>query len=403
VRASLVLFVLFRALTAIAQPVVGDEIASGPLTLWLGRVDLAVPAVAMAKDQDGVAIAWTMFDSSNLDAIFVARLADGVIHEIPRYSTFDRAALPSIAASPSGRGFTMAWIERTLNGAAIARVVLCHLDSDLTPSAPSLLPLPFQSNAISPIMARGSWITIAGLVWPINDDGSAGAPINAGIAASDMTAATGFPQLVSSNRKVEPSLQCTCITSCRGFCPCPSACVVPPKISYVLQLTALYTTSLTQTFEFDSALQPAVLNNGRDVMIVWFRGSESKGGEVVAAHLDPITFTSFDQLTQRPQVIGKFGPDSGQTRPDIATDGDHTLVVWRTTSGVGHDIVGAWIDRDGKITPLSIATSAADERDPSVIATGPGTFLVAYEKIYGFDRRIAGRYVMLPERRRAVR
>jgi len=398
----LVSLILLCALTAVAQPVVSDEIASGPLTLWLGRVDLAVPAVAMAKDQDGVVIAWTMADSSNLDAIFVARLADGVIHEIPRYSTSDRAALPSIAASPSGRGFTLAWVERTLVGTAIARGVLCHLDSDLTPSAPSLLLVPFPSVAISPMVARGTWITTAGLVWPVNNDGSAGAPIHAGIAASDMTEAAGFPQLVSSNRKLEPSFQCTCGTSCRGLCLCPSACVVH-KISYVLQLTALYTTSLTHAFDFDSELQPAVLNNGRDVMIVWFSGSESKGGDVVAAHLDPITFASFDFLTQRPQVIGRFGPDAGQTRPDIATDGDHTLVVWRTTSGVGHDIVGAWIDRDGKVTPLSIATSAEDERDPSVIATAPGTFLVAYEKIYGFERRIAGRYVTLPERRRAVR
>ena len=101
-------------------------------------------------------------------------------------------------------------------------------------------------------------------------------------------------------------------------------------------------------------------------------------------------------------LLGGFAPDAGQTRADIATDGEHTLVVWRTASATTHDIVGAWIDRDGKITPLSIATSAADERDPSVLAIGPGAFLVAYEKITGFDRRIAGRYVTLPGRRRAV-
>ena len=60
------------------------------------------------------------------------------------------------------------------------------------------------------------------------------------------------------------------------------------------------------------------------------------------------------------------------------------------------------IDNDGRQTPLSIATSSADERDPSVLALGGGTFLVAYEKMVGFERRIAGRFVTFG-RHRAVR
>lgn len=57
------------------------------------------------------------------------------------------------------------------------------------------------------------------------------------------------------------------------------------------------------------------------------------------------------------EVLGQFGPDSGPTRPDIATDGERYLVVWRTTSPTGdHDVDGASIDRAGNITHLAIAT-----------------------------------------------
>jgi hypothetical protein len=55
------------------------------------------------------------------------------------------------------------------------------------------------------------------------------------------------------------------------------------------------------------------------------------------------------------------------------------------------------------VFPLSIATSLADERDPSVIALGEGRFLVAYEKDSDGDRRIAGRFVTFESRSRAVR
>jgi hypothetical protein len=60
------------------------------------------------------------------------------------------------------------------------------------------------------------------------------------------------------------------------------------------------------------------------------------------------------------------------------------------------------IDRDGKITPLAIAASSADERDPSVIFVSGGTFLVAYETYTDGVRRIGGRFVTFPTHRRPV-
>ena len=67
-----------------------------------------------------------------------------------------------------------------------------------------------------------------------------------------------------------------------------------------------------------------------------------------------------------------------------------------TTATVGHLNILT-------VTFLPIATSSADERDPSIIALGDGRFLVAYEKIAGSERRLAGRFVDFGNRRRAVR
>jgi hypothetical protein len=122
------------------------------------------------------------------------------------------------------------------------------------------------------------------------------------------------------------------------------------------------------------------------------------------SRLSPPSFNDFIASVNQFRVIGSFGPDSGPTRADIASDGERYVVVWRTqTSDRSHDIVGASIDRAGNIIPLSIATSTADERDPSVISMGDGTFLVAYEKVSDGQRRIAGRFVIFDPRSRAVR
>src|SRR5262249_13133824 len=103
-------------------------------------------------------------------------------------------------------------------------------------------------------------------------------------------------------------------------------------------------------------------------------------------------------------ALHTLDPDSGQPRPDIATDGERYLVVWRAKSANGdYDVSGAVIDADDKVTFLPIATSSADERDPSVMYLGAGRFLVAYEKISGAERRLAGRFLDFGNRGRAVR
>jgi hypothetical protein len=184
-----------------------------------------------------------------------------------------------------------------------------------------------------------------------------------------------------------------CAESCRLY-----------LFNYEIQFVSLYDVSTSYTFNFDSQSVPAIRSDGHDVLASWFVGNEAKGGSVAAAHLDPARFTDFPRVIPAFQIIGNFGPDIGATRPDIASDGDRYVVVWRTGLPDGsHDIVGASVDRSGRVIPLSIATSPDDERDPSVVAIGNGRFLVAYDKLSNGERRIAGKFVTFENRTRAVR
>ena len=138
--------------------------------------------------------------------------------------------------------------------------------------------------------------------------------------------------------------------------------------------------------------------------MAWYRGEQAAGGDVVLARLTPSNALPFDVVVQGAKVLGRFAPDEGVTRPDLASDAQRTIVVWRTTSAAGdHDIVGSSIDRAGNVAHFGIAASAADERDPSVISLANGSFLVAYETVSGGERRLAARFLTFAGRRRAVR
>ena len=147
--------------------------------------------------------------------------------------------------------------------------------------------------------------------------------------------------------------------------------------------------------------QPAIASDPNNVTVAWLEGDPARGGRAKAVRFPLSALDSFSVVPEL--TIGSFGPDAGATRPAVASDGERAIVVWRTQKFPGnHDVVAAIVDGDDKVTPLTIAASAADERDPSVIALDHGAFLVAYEKIDAGERRIAGRFLTFG-RQRAVR
>jgi len=413
-RKLLIALLLFQAIDAFGQTV-GAEIASGPLPFSNLLSFMPTPAVAVAKDRTGVAIAWLMREPEG-DRISVVRLDatghfTGAVQTIPASSDSLDVLTPSIAATPRGGGFTLAWLETSATVPSVTRAAYCRIDRDLKPSTPAVLAI-VPSAATGPAIVRSgktTWISAGASVWELRDDGSLGTPLNAGMAATDMTVATDFPQIVASNRIRSSTFTCDRQPGCsaagggpfRGFC---SEICRAYHYSYQLQFTALYSVSASTSFDFDSDAAPAVNSNGRDVAVVWLHGAHGKGGQVVMSRLLPSAFAQFPVVASDFRIIGNFGPEGGPTRPDIASDGARYVAVWRTAmSDSSHDIVGASIDRTGNIIPLSIATSTADERDPSVISMGDGTFLVAYEKLSDGQRRIAGRFVTFDPRGRAVR
>lgn len=311
---------------------------------------------------------------------------------------------PSLAAAPDGNGFTLAWIQRTRSNVHLA-AAYCLLDSDLKPSTTMVLPNASGTFSAPPVVRSGktTWITAGTSVWQIEADGSAPRPLEAGMNASDMTVATDFPQLVAARRQSVDTHKCGTAPGCLTFgrfsaCRCPIF-----QDTYSLQFTALYQTSTAVSFDYGSDAKPAIGSDRRDVMLAWFNGAEANGGQVITVRLQTSSFSDFPQTVQQSQIIGSFSLGGGQTRPDIATDGERYVVVWRSAASQGlYDIVGASIDRAGKVLPLSIATSSADERDPSVVAVGKGRFLVAYEK-NTTERHIAGRFVTFETRSHAVR
>ncbi|MEA2164098.1 MAG: hypothetical protein QOK37_2225 [Thermoanaerobaculia bacterium] len=417
-RTSIAFAILFRAALAFGQPAIDPEVATDPLPSRGFSLPTNAPAVAMARDNKGVAVAWMMAGAGGGNRIHVVRL-DGTAHftgavrEIPLFATYEAdASFPSIAAAPDGNGFTLAWLEApfysiTVPAPSTWNAVFCQLDSDLNPSPPR-----FLAEAIrSPVIVRSeksTWMTARGLLWEMRPDGSRSDFIIPGPTASDMAIAKGAPQIAGS-QNVVGSFTCSSDPGCtvqggpfRGFCyqQCRKY-----QYNYTLQFVALYTASASPVFPFLNDASPAVASNGRDVLVGWFSGEQSKGGQVAVARMTPDSATNVAHAFDQPHVVGNFGPDAGLTRPDIATDGQRYLIVWRSTMTIGgnHDILGASIAPDGTVTPLSIATSSDDERDPSVIALGTGSFLVAYEKLSLGERRLAGRTITFDDRRHAVR
>lgn len=375
----------------------------------LCALHVASPAVALAADDRGVAGAWVDHGRIYATRVDARGNVAGEVHEIP-FSSAKRpleASCPSMAKSPSGSGFTLAWLEESQDD---VRAIYTRLDAELTPEPPKVLTVMYATPE-APVLVRSgasTWITANNFVWQLRADGSLDLPLLAAMPASDMIANAPFPRLVGATKAVTIH-QCSANPGCsvpsgpfRGYCYPYPGCRIDVETGYALKFMAIYTTFQSVPFTFESAAQPAIASDGRDVVIAWFRGTQSTGGEVVVDRFSDLV--NFDVVTQNPQVIGSFGPENVPVRPDVATDGERYVVVWQTrTPAYDHDIAGAVLDRQGHVTKFTVASSADDERNPSVIATRDGAFFIAYEKISGTDRQIARQFIAFDGRARPAR
>ena len=405
-RLLIVALLSLSSVAVSAQPFVGDEILSDALRPSNAVLSGVAPAVSLAQDLQGVAMAWTARNAAGANVLHVARLdlAGRIVAPaaaIPAATAEDvEAYWPSIAVAPDRMGFTLAWVEflrKPLTDSASA--VYCRLDADLKPSARRVLATMQATKVTAPAIVRSgraTWISFDGAVREIGADGSLGANLDAGVPVSDMLATSDFPKVVGqANRSVN---NCGYIPWL-GYFP---GCFTNLRD---LRFVSLQTGLATRRLGLRTDVWPVIQSDGRDVLVVWRNGEQSDGGPVTAVRLSATSFTAVDVDLQGGFNIGTFGPDVVATRPGIATDGERYLVVWSTKKlgSSSRDIVGAVIDRDNQVIPLSIAATGADERDPSILMTAPGNFLVAYEKLSNGERRLATRTVKFNTRRRAAR
>jgi hypothetical protein len=417
-RMLTVVLLLLHAVAASAQPFVGDAVLTDVLASRHTQIQAAAPAVAMARDRQGVVIAWTMLNVVGAQAVHVARLDSNgrivapVTEVGPAWTANSVDAYwPSIAVSPEGTGFTLAWVERIrVPRPSFVSAVYSQLGADLKPSAPRSLTTMAAADVSTPAIVRSgrsTWISAGGTVWEIHANGSPGQLLDAGTPVTDMVAAADYP-LVVSGQNIQTGVLCLPQPGCSStgvFRFCYPGCRVD-GLAYELRIVALFTGSAVRRFSFKSDSGAAIQSNGRDVLVAWMNAEPGAGGPVTAVRLDAASFDFVERDLDGVRDIGTFGPDVNAARPDIAVDDERYVVVWSTRTSRGdRDVVGASIDRAGRVSSFSIATSAADENDPSIQKTSSGNFLVAYELNRGLnqdDRRIATRFLRFNGRRRAV-
>jgi hypothetical protein len=204
-----------HALLAIAALLLG-EVVSEPVGPRNEPVPVAAPAVAMARDRDGVAIAW-----AGVNRMYTARLdangrVAGAVHEIAG----DAAGCPSIAVSPRGSGFTLAWMEDS-------RAMFCRLDGTLAASSPRLL----IDSTNAPVLVRSgasTWLAAGLHVWELHDDGTLDPSVESGLVGSDMSASARFPRLAGAKKFERSFGRCSSMPGCSIHGPLGGVCVDRP-------------------------------------------------------------------------------------------------------------------------------------------------------------------------------
>ncbi|HYI11877.1 MAG TPA: hypothetical protein VEK57_22665 [Thermoanaerobaculia bacterium] len=410
-RHAALFLLLLGTVAASAQPTIGPEIQSELLRPKQAEDTAAAPAVALAADRFGVAIAWTMANADGNDRIFAARLTpgghvSGSIRQLPLSVSGKRiqASFPTLAPAPPGTGFTIAWRERSDDG-WVELNAYALLDETLQPATPVTLPVRASGAPAISSSATGTWLAGGGQVWQLDAGGLIVSQHPVGEGVGDISAGEDYPRLAAAFRGRD-KFTCRRDPGCTSGFPFNGYCFENCRIyedAYRLRLITLPRGTGETTFPYASDAKPAIEADAKGMLMVWFHGAQNSGGEVLAVRVETPEVESWP-VTGAIRALGTFPRDAGPTRPDIATDGERYVVVWRTRiSTADHDIAGVSIEPDGSLTPLAIATSAADERDPAVVAVGNGKFLVGYEKLENGERRVAGKFVTLCcGRRRAV-
>lgn len=138
-------------------------------------------------------------------------------------------------------------------------------------------------------------------------------------------------------------------------------------------------------------LDPAIAWSGDRYLVTWEDGPDPSDPDIYAARAradgrsyDGCSYEQCDSYDDPGIAIyatGGFVPDSFQTKPAIAANGDTFHIAWQDTeNAVGNDNIRGARVRNGVVldpTPYVVSNAGKVQRDPAVAATG-GKVLTAW-------------------------
>lgn len=348
----MLMIALLLAAALLHPPVLGPQILSAPQP---PAASTSQPAVSAAPAAGGATIAWAADDH-----IYIALLSlEGRLAPQPTELAASQPTPPSIV--PFRGGYLVAWSNLALPEQA----VLVKLSQDLRPIAET-----HMTGRSAEVRSDGAfaWMLVDGNAFPVSDDG-AGLAIGRNMFAADDLAVVGseMPPRVSHEAP---------------FCVGHFNFCLPDRYAVTIAWRNTIQQIPTGTNTF-----PASLAFDGQTLLSAFYIPDAFGSPSGAVRVFAFGATS-------PIPIGGYIDSQRPPRPSIATDGERFVVVWRSWHPNDYDVSGAVIDpATFKVTPLSIAASSADEREPGVAAIAPGRFLITYTVSTAGERRFAARFL----------
>ena len=365
------LLALLLSISALAQPVVGPEVASAPLT--------NLDDYAIAPQRDGFVLAWTA------DGRLFAAHLDRTLHmtapplTLPLFDSAATAALPAIASN--GTSVFVAWHERRQGFGETAYMAVLSAGAQTLVKGPQLLNI--TTNAPLATSVNGKYVVYTGdlrYVFNENLDTEAGEFISRNLGAA-LTANGGVATVTESSKG-----SFDCRANC-FFRPCGNplpSCSASSTVTFLLgteSSSATYSFTIPANFVSADpflATPPVVAPNG-----------DSYAGLVQLPGRTDVFPKPNWQVTLPVFVLGQTA---------LAGNGDDVLLVWTTAH-----LTGTVVRGDGKISgPFTISQGGFQ---PRVVSVNSNDFAVLYRvDIDQQHSAIAGRIVHLQTpRRRGIR
>jgi hypothetical protein len=365
------LLTLLMTTAALAQPVVGPEVTTPPLT--------ALGDISLAPQSGGFVVAWEQAGRIYAGHLDATLHLTGALLELPRVNPPTQASSPAIASN--GTSVLVAWHERGLGYADSTSVAVLSADAQTLRRGP--LSINLTTAAPLATSVNGKYIVYTGdLRYRYNEN----LDVEAGeFIAHNRSAALGPNGDVATMKESTNGL--SCVPICFGR-PCQGG-PVPDCIGTATVVFSLPSRVSTSVYAFripgntvlpdPFALHPPLIApNGQSFV----------GLVQLQEKTDIWLFGNIEQLTLPVLVRGDTA---------VAGNGQDVLIVWNAPP-----LLGMIVHADGTSSATFPIASAGYL--PKVIALSSNEFAVVYRTDVGTQSAFAGRIIRInPVKHRGIR